>query len=94
MEEGIDLDQINMNIVDFSEACQLDKQKPVQDDAIFASVEMEGFRYRVDDTQYPVFMNGNQINNADFPILPIGMMDIWNHLDDQNDEGIDLNDFM
>lgn len=37
---------------------------------------MEGFRYRVNDTVYPVF-KGKVNLGEEFPIIPIGMLDIW-----------------
>ena len=42
------------------------------------STIMEGFRYRKvgDLSSYPVF-NGKNNVSADFPVLPIGMMDLW-----------------
>lgn len=36
---------------------------------------MEGFRYRVNDSCYPVYKEGKKLE--DFPIIPIGMLDIW-----------------
>ena len=36
---------------------------------------MEGFRYRVNDTIYPVYREGKKIE--EFPLIPIGMLDIW-----------------
>ena len=37
---------------------------------------MEGFRYRVNDTVYPVF-RGKENQKESFPIIPSGMLDIW-----------------
>jgi hypothetical protein len=39
---------------------------------------MEGFRYRIasDISPYPVF-NGREDVSSQFPVLPIGMMDLW-----------------
>mgnify|MGYP006950406550 CR=1 FL=1 len=50
---------------------------------------MEGFRYRVDDTQFPVFNNSVSLKGT-FPIIPIGMLDIWRQ-DDKG--GVDIDDF-
>jgi hypothetical protein len=36
---------------------------------------MDGFRYRVNDTIFPVY-KGQEIMEK-FPIIPIGMLDIW-----------------
>lgn len=47
------------------------------------STIMEGFRYvKNDNTVYPITKGEKMI--ADFPIIPIGMLDIWR---EQNDEG-------
>jgi len=39
---------------------------------------MEGFRYRIasDISPFPVF-NGREDVSSKFPVLPIGMMDLW-----------------
>ena len=39
---------------------------------------MEGFRYRIasDISPYPVF-NAKENVSDKFPILPVGMMDLW-----------------
>jgi hypothetical protein len=50
---------------------------------------MEGFRYRVDDSPFPVF-NHNQSLKSTFPIIPVGMLDIWRQ-EDKN--GVDIDDF-
>ncbi len=44
---------------------------------------MEGFNYRVNDTPYPVY-HGNKIDET-FPIIPIGMLDIWRSENDGAD---------
>ena len=50
---------------------------------------MEGFRYRIDDTQFPVF-NGSESLKGIFPIIPIGMLEIWR----QEEQGeLDVSDF-
>ena len=36
---------------------------------------MEGFKYRLNDTVFPVFKGNHKLD--DFPIIPIGMLDIW-----------------
>ena len=36
---------------------------------------MEGFRYRVNNTGFPVYKGRKQL--SDYPIIPIGMLDIW-----------------
>ncbi len=36
---------------------------------------MEGFKYRVDDGPYPVYRGKQKLE--DFPIIPIGMLDVW-----------------
>lgn len=51
---------------------------------------MEGFRYQIDSTKFPVFDGNKQL--TDFPVIPIGMLDIWRQ--DNQDEGIDLKDFV
>ena len=45
---------------------------------------MEGFNYRVNDTAYPVYRGDKPAQ--DFPIIPIGMLDIWRSENDGNDE--------
>ena len=44
---------------------------------------MEGFRYRVNDTAFPVYRGKKKLE--DFPIIPIGMLDVWRE-EDQADE--------
>jgi len=41
---------------------------------------MEGFRYRVNEGMYPVMRNGKELEG--FPIIPIGMLDIWREQED------------
>ena len=36
---------------------------------------MEGFRYRINNTDFPVFHKNVKLSK--FPILPVGMLDIW-----------------
>lgn len=47
---------------------------------------MEGFRYRVnsDCSPYPVLKQGKEVK--DFPVLPIGMLDIWREQMDEDRE--------
>ena len=50
---------------------------------------MEGFRYRIDDTQFPVF-NGSESLKGIFPIIPIGMLEILR----QEEQGeLDVSEF-
>ena len=72
-ESGFDFKTASQHIAAFTEAC---KSKQL-DETVQESTIMEGFRYRVDDTQFPVFNGPNQLNKGSFPILPIGMLDIW-----------------
>jgi len=58
---------------------------PEQDVNREESTVMEGFRYRINNTIYPVFKEGKKLTQ--FPIIPIGMMDVW-----REDEG-DFCDF-
>jgi len=37
---------------------------------------MEGFRYRIDDSKFPVICGSESLKGT-FPIIPIGMLDIW-----------------
>ncbi|CDW83396.1 UNKNOWN [Stylonychia lemnae] len=37
---------------------------------------MEGFKYRVNDSVFPVYRGKNNLKE-EFPIIPIGMLDIW-----------------
>lgn len=36
---------------------------------------MEGFRYRVDESPFPVYRGGKKCE--EFPMIPIGMLDVW-----------------
>jgi hypothetical protein len=54
---------------------------------------MEGFRYRVDDTIFPVFHGPDQLNKGTFPIIPIGMLDVWRQQDKLGEQGTNLDDF-
>jgi hypothetical protein len=45
---------------------------------------MEGFNYRVNDTVYPVYHEGKLAEK--FPIIPIGMLDIWRSENDGEGE--------
>jgi hypothetical protein len=36
---------------------------------------MDGFNYRVNDTVYPVYRGDKPAQ--DYPIIPIGMLEIW-----------------
>ena len=36
---------------------------------------MEGFRYRINDTMFPVYRGQKKLE--DFPIIPNGMLEIW-----------------
>lgn len=44
---------------------------------------MDGFNYRINDTLYPVY-HGKTLN-GNFPIIPIGMLDIWRSENDGAD---------
>ena len=44
---------------------------------------MEGFRYRVNDTPFPVAKDGKIVE--DFPIIPIGMLKIWREQNEDDD---------
>lgn len=46
---------------------------------------MEGFRYRVNDTVFPVYRARQELK--DFPIIPIGMIEIWRS---ENDADFDF----
>lgn len=48
------------------------------------STIMEGFRYRANDSQFPVANNNKDIS-AEFPIIPIGMLKIWREEENQDD---------
>ena len=52
------------------------QQSQAEKDAkVEMSTIMEGFRYRVNDTPFPVAKDGKVVE--DFPIIPIGMLKIW-----------------
>ena len=52
------------------------EEEPVDRDVIVdESIVMEGFRYRVDDTKFPVFKGHQKL--TEFPIIPIGMLGVW-----------------
>jgi hypothetical protein len=38
---------------------------------------MEGFRYRVNETPFPVYRGGKRLSGEEVPIIPIGMLDVW-----------------
>jgi len=52
-------------------------QKPKNNVHLEEATIMEGFRYRVDDTKFPVYQGSTKLNKGAFPIIPIGMLDIW-----------------
>ncbi len=58
------------------------KTQAEQDVHVEMSTIMDGFRYRVNDTPFPVAKDGKVVD--DFPIIPIGMLTIWR---EQNDDG-------
>lgn len=45
--------------------------------------QMEGFRYRVNDTVFPVYRGKVRIDK--FPIIPMGMLEIWRSSEDEFD---------
>jgi hypothetical protein len=51
---------------------------------------MEGFRYRIDESKFPV-LDGCVSLKGSFPIIPIGMLQIWRQ-DDKN--AFDTDDFV
>ena len=51
------------------------KSKAEEDVKVEMSTIMEGFRYRINDTPFPVAKDSKVVE--DFPIIPIGMLNIW-----------------
>ena len=47
------------------------------------STIMEGFRYRINDSPYPVAKEGKILD--DFPVIPIGMLKIWREQNEEDD---------
>ena len=47
------------------------------------STIMEGFRYRINDTPFPVAKEGKLVE--EFPIIPIGMLKIWREQNEEDD---------
>lgn len=91
--EGCDLAKLGEHASDFVDSL---KAKASQNDdesqavKVEETIVMEGFRYRVDDTAYPVVNGASKC--SEFPIIPIGMLDIWR--EEQRDEGgLDLDQF-
>ena len=62
------------------------KTQAEKDCKVEMSTIMEGFRYRVNDTPFPVAKDGKVVE--DFPIIPIGMLNIWR--DQNNDDDFNL----
>ena len=46
---------------------------------------MEGFRYRVDESPFPVFRGAKRLDGKEVPLIPIGMLDVWRQ-QNKNDE--------
>lgn len=78
-DKGSDLSKSGDHIKDFSESILNNpaNDKKDQDVVVDEATLMEGFRYRVDDSKFPVFKSKDQLNNKEFPIIPVGMLDIW-----------------
>jgi len=88
LQTGFTLPQAGDNIKAFSET--LSSKPSIEVDAnVQESTIMEGFRYRVDDSPFPIF-NHNQSLKGTFPIIPVGMLDIWRQ-EDKN--GVDVDHF-
>ena len=85
-------DSVREGLAEFKEAAAGYKPENSGDVQRQEATIMEGFRYRVDDTEFPVFVGAEQVNNRNFPIIPVGMLDVWREQEEQG--GIDLNDFL
>lgn len=88
-ESGFTLSKASDNIQAFQDALLSKPQEPKDDVNVQEATIMEGFRYRIDDTKFPVF-NGNQSLKGSYPIIPIGMLDIWRQ---EDKGGVDIDDF-
>jgi len=72
-----DISKADEHISAFSESIALSEEPEIADVKVMELTCMEGFRYRIDDTKYPNFNGKNSLANTKFPIIPIGMLDIW-----------------
>jgi len=72
-----DISKADEHVVAFSESIKLSEEPEQSDVKVMELTCMEGFRYRIDDTKFPNFNGKNSLNETKFPIIPIGMLDIW-----------------
>ena len=68
------------DVPEFERYCIEQSKKPADDKAEEDAEKeeitlMEGFRYRVNDTCFPVYRGSKAL--CEFPIIPIGMLDVW-----------------
>lgn len=85
-EKGHDMSTTSAQIKDFTESIMLNKSEDKPKDVIVDEATlMEGFRYRQNDTKFPVFKDKQAMKSHEFPIIPIGMLDIWRS--DNDDAG-------
>ena len=59
------------------------KTQAEKDVQVDEATVMEGFRYRVNDSAFPVAKDGKVLE--DFPIIPIGMLGIWREQQSDDD---------
>lgn len=88
LQSGFTLSQAADSIKAFSDALS-SKPKLSEEVNVQESTIMEGFRYRVDDSQFPTF-NHNESLKGTFPIIPIGMLNIWRQ---EDKGGVDIDNF-
>lgn len=90
-EEGCsDLRKLGEHASDFVDAVKsknASTSAEKKDIDVQETIVMEGFRYRIDDTCFPVMNGGTQCSG--FPIIPIGMLGIWRE-EQQEEGGLDL----
>jgi hypothetical protein len=72
------------DVHEFEKYCRTQKKEGQDEGENEEFTVMEGFNYRVNDTAYPVYRGDKPVQ--DFPIIPIGMLDIWRSENDGNDE--------
>ena len=68
---------LDKDVKEFEKYCQTHSSATTEEE--YADKEeltvMDGFRYRVDSSPYPVYRGKQRL--VDFPVIPIGMLDVW-----------------
>lgn len=61
----------------FEKYCKTTTQEGEEDADREELTCMEGFRYRVNETPFPVFRGPKRLEPSEVPMIPIGMLDVW-----------------